>query len=110
MDTSASKKVLGDKRGREFCHVYGLAEKGNFAGSNILNLLSAAETELEEIEREFEVEREKLYQARQKRVPPFKDDKILTAWNGLMIAALAKAGRVLGDKTYLAAAEKAFAF
>lgn len=104
------KKVLGDKRGREFCHVYGLTEKGNFAGSNILNLLSAAETELEEIEREFEVEREKLYQARQKRVPPFKDDKILTAWNGLMIAALAKAGRVLGDKTYLAAAEKAFAF
>jgi uncharacterized protein YyaL (SSP411 family) len=47
-----------------------------------------------------------LFQAREKRVHPFKDDKVLVDWNGLMIAALARANQVLCDKKYLQAATK----
>jgi uncharacterized protein len=51
-----------------------------------------------------------LYQARKKRTPPLKDDKILCDWNGLMIAALAKAGVVFGEQSYVETAEKAAQF
>ena len=54
--------------------------------------------------------REKLFEARCKRPRPHLDDKVLTAWNGLMIAGLAKAARVLGDKPSLHAAEQAAQF
>jgi hypothetical protein len=52
----------------------------------------------------------KLFRAREKRIHPFKDDKILTDWNGLMIAALAKAGYALDNQKYTAAAAKAADF
>ena len=52
----------------------------------------------------------KLLQARNSRVKPLLDDKVLTDWNGLMIAALAKAGAVLGEGSYIEAAEKAMNF
>ena len=52
----------------------------------------------------------KLFQQRAERVRPLKDDKILTSWNGLMIAALARAGGVLGEPSYLEAAENAQTF
>ncbi len=54
--------------------------------------------------------RSKLFEAREKRIHPHKDDKILTDWNGLMIAALAKGARVLGKPEYAQAAEKAAKF
>ena len=54
--------------------------------------------------------RNALFEARKKRVPPAKDDKVLVDWNGLMIAALAKASQVLGDPKYLQAAVKAADF
>ncbi len=103
-------EVLGEEKGRKFCRIYDLTEKGNFAGRNIPNLLNSDFCELEKIELELKKERAKLYEARKKRIPPFKDDKILTAWNGLMIAALAKGGRVLDNSVYLSAAEKAVGF
>ena len=49
--------------------------------------------------------REKLYQVRKERVPPYKDDKILTDWNGLILAALAKGAQVFADNSYLLAAQ-----
>ena len=51
-----------------------------------------------------------LFHAREKRVHPFKDDKILTDWNGLMISALARAGQALDEPRYIAAATKAADF
>jgi hypothetical protein len=54
--------------------------------------------------------KEKLFKERKKRIHPFKDDKILTAWNGLMITAFYKGYRALGEAAYLSAAEKALTF
>jgi uncharacterized protein YyaL (SSP411 family) len=54
--------------------------------------------------------RQKLFAQRQSRARPFKDDKVLVSWNGLMIASLARAGGVFQERRYLEAAEKAAAF
>ncbi|MBN2552496.1 MAG: thioredoxin domain-containing protein [Spirochaetales bacterium] len=54
--------------------------------------------------------RSKLLRRRQQRVRPLKDDKVLTSWNGLMIAALARAGGAFGEPAYLEAAQKALSF
>jgi uncharacterized protein YyaL (SSP411 family) len=63
-----------------------------------------------ELEDKIERARKKLFEYREKRVHPYKDDKILTDWNGLMIAALARGAQVLGDETYSHAATKAADF
>lgn len=104
------QEILGDDAGNSFCRIYDITKQGNFAGSNIPNLINSKLEDLAKIEAEYKEEREKLYQVRDKREHPFKDDKILTAWNGLMIAALAMGGRILDNAQYLSAAEKAFAF
>ncbi len=54
--------------------------------------------------------RQQLLAVRAKRIPPSRDDKILTAWNALMISALAKAGTILGEPRYVAQAEATLAF
>lgn len=110
--------VLGEADGELFVECYGVTPEGNFEGKNILNLLDVSwETiatrkgmTLHELERKMSEAREKLFEVREKRVHPHKDDKVLTSWNGLMIAALARGGRVLGDERYTAAAEKAVSF
>jgi hypothetical protein len=63
-----------------------------------------------DLEPRLELSRQKLFGERKKRIHPFKDDKILTAWNGLMIAALAKSGKVLKEQRYTSVAEKAAIF
>ncbi len=103
------KKVLGEERGGEFCLVYDITEKGNFEGKNIPNLIEASEELLESAAR-YDHFRKLLFQARNKRVHPHKDDKILTSWNGMMIAALAMGGRFLNNSRYTNAAVKAYNF
>ncbi len=90
---------------------------GSPAGSNILHLrkpVSALASELGisagEIEDRLLRARNRLFEVREKRVHPHKDDKILTDWNGLMIAALALGSRVLKDENYARAAKKAADF
>ena len=80
---------------------YGVSEAGNFEGRNILHLAGGAGAGGPEGLDEM---RRALYEARAKRVWPGLDDKRLTAWNALMIAALAEAGAVLGREDYLDAA------
>ena len=63
-----------------------------------------------ELEERLESARRKLFAHRQRRVHPHKDDKILTDWNGLMVAALAKAARVLEEPRYAIAARSAVSF
>ncbi|KAB2951928.1 thioredoxin domain-containing protein [Heliorestis acidaminivorans] len=110
------KEALGNEMGELFCQYYGVTEKGNFEGYNILNRVYANQvpfshpySEEDWKEKLFEAQ-QTLWALREKRVHPYKDDKILTSWNGMMIAALAMGARVLQDSQYLSAAEKAFQF
>ena len=80
---------------------YGVSEGGNFEGRNILHLAGGADAAEPEGLAEM---RRALYEARAKRVWPGLDDKRLTSWNALMIAALAEAGAVLEREDYLDAA------
>ena len=110
-------QILGAEKAKTFCYVYDVSEPGNWEGKNILNLprpIGQAAKLLgrdeEDLRRELAASRVLLLAARQKRVPPGKDTKVLVSWNGLMIAALAPAGRTLKDPRYLAAAERAAEF
>ena len=108
------KEVLGEDYGKEFNDIFSITTPGNYraessgkeTGLNIphLNNYNANGSN------DFESAREKLFNIREKRIHPLKDDKILTDWNGLMIAALAKAAIVLDEPVYLDAAEKAAEF
>ena len=99
--------LLGSQ-GMEYCEVYDITERGNFEGRNIPNLIKRPEGIANRDK--FEVERQALFNEREKRVKPLKDDKILTGWNGLMIAAMAMGARILNDKKYLLTAEQAANF
>ncbi len=94
--------VLGKADAAEFCAFYDITAEGNFEGKNILNI----KEENAELRKRFAPLREKLFAEREKRIKPFRDEKILTAWNGLMLAAFAEAARVLRSDEYLAIAKK----
>ncbi len=100
--------ALGEEDGEYFCRLYDITDKGNFEGRSIPNLIDRGLAEEERIK--IEVLRDKLFNVRKQRIHPHKDDKILTSWNGLMIAALAYGARVLGDEAYLDAAKSAVDF
>ena len=109
--------VLGPERAKEFAYVYDVTPSGNWEGRNILNLprpLDQAAVllgrEVESLRAALGDDRAKLLAARDLRVQPGKDTKVLTSWNGLMIAALAEGSRILKDERYLRAAEKAAGF
>jgi len=108
------KEVLGEDYGKEFNDIFSITTPGNYRDES-----SGKETRLNiphlknynaNGSNDFESAREKLFNIREKRIHPLKDDKILTDWNGLMIAALAKAAIVLNEPVYLDAAEKAAEF
>lgn len=93
--------------GIEFCRYYQITDHGNFEGNSIPNRLGEApEIRPDKIQNLCE----KVYEYRTNRVSLHKDDKILTSWNGLMIAAFAKAGFLSGNQTYTDAAKRAAAF
>jgi len=116
-------RILGNDR--LVMDAYGIGEDGNYRdeasgtynGMNVLYLrrpLSSLAREYHVPEQEMteyvNAARAVLFNARQKRQKPARDEKILTDWNGLMIAALARAGSVLGEPAYLKAAERASRF
>jgi uncharacterized protein YyaL (SSP411 family) len=110
--------VLGAELGELYCKVYDITEEGNFEGKNVPNLIHTRIDRIakrygmteEELQEKLEQAREKLFAARSSRVYPHVDDKILTAWNALMIAALAKAAKVYERRDYLDMAERALSF
>ncbi len=109
--------ILGAERAKVFATVYDVTPHGNWEGHTILNLPrpieeSAARLGLEPsaLRAQLAEDRGKLLHVREGRIPPAKDTKVLTSWNGLMLAALAEGSRVLRDERYLAAAEKAAGF
>ncbi|HSW46844.1 MAG TPA: thioredoxin domain-containing protein [Phycisphaerae bacterium] len=109
--------LLGREAGELFCGYYDVTDAGNWEGKNILNIQRPLETvarlncvELEVLRRTLADGRATLLDARAKRVPPGLDDKVLTSWNGLMIAALARGGRQLEEPKHTAAASAAAEF
>jgi hypothetical protein len=111
-------EVLGEVEGEWFCKYYNVTPQGNFEGMNIINRIHPNITDVRYrpyVDEKTGIEidpvklaelRNKLYLAREKRVHPHKDDKILTGWNGLMIVALAKAAKVLQEPKYAHMAER----
>lgn len=116
--------TLGDDA-EWFYEYFQIKPDGNFVeeathrktGANILHRLETPEEfatlkgcAVNEFTDKLENARQKLFTVREERVHPYKDDKILTDWNGLMIAALATAGRVLHEPSFTSATEKTLAF
>ena len=108
--------IAGDAAEFAAAH-FGVTEAGNFEGHNILNI-HRSPTELaerfgrpvEQIEEAIEAARRALFEHRRTRVRPGLDDKVVTAWNGLAIRALAEAGAALAEPRYIDAARKAARF
>ncbi|HLM59221.1 MAG TPA: thioredoxin domain-containing protein, partial [Pyrinomonadaceae bacterium] len=105
--------ILGAEEARIFNFYFDVSEHGNFEGKNILNVknslavsarqLNVSEEKLAEI---TERGREKLYAEREKRIKPFRDEKVLTGWNGLMLATFAEASAILNAENYLEIAKR----
>ncbi len=119
------RSILTNKEAEAFVKVLNIQEDGNFydeatrdkVGTNIPHVTSslndaarALKTDEESLSVLLENTREKLFRKREKRIRPLRDDKVLTDWNGLMIAALAKAARILDDPEYAQSAELAVQF
>jgi hypothetical protein len=108
------RDILGPDLGEFAVKVWGVTDRGNFEGHNILFRARSDEEDAkalglspDEFRAKLAGAKGKLYGARVKRVWPGRDEKILTAWNGLMIAAFAKAGAAFGESGYLKAATRA---
>jgi uncharacterized protein len=103
------EQILGDDS-ESFCTCYGVTVKGNFEepGENVLFYPLPYPPPLGE--GDLEVARKKLLAARNQREQPLRDIKILSGWNGLMIAALARGAALSGNKRWLDAARTAAAF
>ncbi|MGB3809012.1 MAG: thioredoxin domain-containing protein [Parvibaculum sp.] len=102
--------VLG-KDALHFKQIYDVSAQGNWEHTNILNRLSRADEPFsEEEEKSLEPLRHKLFLARAPRMRPGFDDKVLSDWNGLMIASLAEAGATLAEPSWIEAAARAYRF
>ena len=111
------KAVLGDTDGGLFCEHYGVTEAGSFDGRNVLHVprepaefARANRISPADLGERLTPLRRELREAREGRVRPGKDDKIIAAWNGMMISAFARGYQVLGEERFLKAAEKATDF
>ena len=117
--------ILGQDLGKEFCDIFGIKQGGNFLDEatgqlmpkniphlkqNLLEYASINSLDITELQKSIESSRRTLFSERKKRIHPLKDDKILTDWNGLMIASMARAGRVLDKQNYIDTAKRSAEF
>ncbi len=109
-------QVLGPEDGAYVAAQYDVTTEGNFEGHNILNRLNHLPRSMEAVAAtgdqasRLAMLRGKLLKEREKRVRPGLDDKVLADWNGMMVAALANAGALLGEPGWIAMAARAFRF
>ncbi|MBK7642205.1 MAG: thioredoxin domain-containing protein [Planctomycetes bacterium] len=109
------RSVLGTKLGEHAAAWFGVTEQGNFeGGASVLSrheplerVAAALHVEPQALESSMREVRARLFDARSTRIAPATDDKVLVAWNGLAISALALAAQVLGEQRYAAAARRA---
>ena len=107
------ESILDERDAQVFNFFYDISDEGNFEGKNILNVQFTVEAaakamhlDVDEITSILDSSRKKLFDTREKRIKPHRDEKVLTAWNGLMLAAFAEAGAILSSKSYLRIAKK----
>ena len=110
--------MLDEEQARLFNAYYGVTNEGNFEeGKTILNIT----TSMKRLEKDFQKDqatienilktaRTRLFKERAKRIRPHRDEKIITAWNGLMISSLAYGGAVLQEEKYIEAARRSAEF
>jgi uncharacterized protein len=111
--TQEVAKILGEDDARLFNAYYDVTPEGNFEGKNILNVprslaevASALNVSVGQLAEVLKRGTEALFTQRELRIKPHRDEKILTAWNGLMLASFSEAGAVLGREDYTAAASR----
>jgi uncharacterized protein len=99
--------LLGEEDAQLFNRYFDLSEMGNFEGHSILHvdnekdvIARLMKTTPERIDEIIKRGKEVLFNARETRIKPYRDEKILTAWNGLMLRSFAEAARVLGRDDY----------
>ena len=112
-DIAEIKSVLGEKEANFFCAAYDITDSGNFEGENIPNIKHSlkavaekAGVTLDELNASLSQSKRKLFEVREQRIKPDRDEKVITAWNGLMLASFAEAGVVLDRPDYLDIARK----
>ena len=105
--------ILGAEDAGIFNYYFDVTEHGNFEEKNILNVRNSLETSAKQwqisedrLKEILARGRKLLFDEREKRVKPFRDEKVLTAWNGLMLAAFSEASRILDSEDYLGIARK----
>ena len=110
-------QILGEDASEIFCRIYDVSEEGNFEEKNILHPILTLEQaskffrrDLKEIESLVSNAKGKLFQEREKRPKPFRDEKILTSWNGLMLSGIAEAIKISRRPAYLEAADRTVDF
>jgi uncharacterized protein YyaL (SSP411 family) len=101
------KEILGPDDAALFCAYYDVTAGGNFEGQNILNVTrsladtaSASNVTAERLNEALQRGRRELFAVRERRIKPNRDEKILTAWNGLMLASFAEAAAILERDDY----------
>ena len=112
-DIKEIQQTLGEKDAAIFSSYYNVTEAGNFEGKNIPNVTRSKEDVAKsfgiskaELETSLQESRRKLFELRETRIKPDRDEKILTAWNGLMLASFAEAGVILNRPDYTQAARR----
>jgi uncharacterized protein YyaL (SSP411 family) len=107
------RDALGEEDAALFCAYYDVTEAGNFEGKNILHISRTAEEvaksakiPVERLQEALKRGRDKLFEARERRIKPDRDEKVLTAWNGLMLASFAEAAAIFERDDYRIVAEK----
>ncbi|HXM50467.1 MAG TPA: thioredoxin domain-containing protein [Pyrinomonadaceae bacterium] len=104
--------VMGERHGNLFCDFFDVTESGNFEGQNILHINASItdtaarnKVSAEDLQAIIDSGRQKLFARREQRVKPGRDQKVLTAWNGLMLAGFAEASAILERSDYREVAE-----
>ncbi len=116
-DRAEVVRLLGDAEAEIFCRVYDVSDEGNFEHRNILHRTLTDEQAAAmfkqpagEIGRLLTAGRVRLFEAREPRPRPFRDEKVIAAWNGLMLSAYADAYRTTADPEHRSVAEGAARF
>jgi uncharacterized protein len=113
-DKNEIESLLNEDEANEFIELYQVTETGNFEGKNILNLsqplaFTAKEKNIDynELIERLDKNKKILWQYREKRILPLRDDKVITAWNAMMIKSFAYVGQQFNNQTYIDVAIKA---